>query len=308
MHSHQLAGIEFSTGGDLLTSSDDTGVPPPPPVRDADRSCVQHAAVPRWWWMREFWPRELCFKPLGDGGFECQLPTSEGQRGTCQAIVKEPFNQCSTLRQHLETVHHMPPNPAAIDRMSQPWQTGLFQCFADQSSCLDCWLYPCCFIARLESATLIHSSHDSTPYIAHFRNVPTKGSCAEQGLSTAVYFSVQPLLWLLFPITLVYDFAFGQERMMTCLPGSAAVLRAKKQCHVRESDAATKCKVLFCCPFALCQAYREVRTFGINPGLTCSRRPPAEEDEQQFRLAQHPRLVPRLEAILPISSSPSSFG
>jgi hypothetical protein len=266
----------------------------------------RHVPAPELWLRRDHWRRLSCYKLIGVdsmdgrdcGVYRCQMPRDQG---VCGCLVRDQGQDGHDLNEHLAQYHALTQLPAQFQLGRRPWSSGLCRCFDDPLSCVDCVLCPCCFLGRLEYSTELHWQSGVSPYARSFTN--ERAGCIDNSCETCLAITVvQPALWLLLGLPTACCFVFrDDDSYLMCPLTSPAVFRTKHNANIDEDQCTTKCKMLWCCPLQACQTYRELRSAGVNPGLTCCTR--SAESEAGWVESCRAGGLPRLHAAQLVTTS-----
>jgi hypothetical protein len=230
-----------------------------------------------------------------DGIYQCQMPRAPGV--VCGEVVRDRNCRGVDLESHAASVHGVEQFPQRFRRPSKQWGTSLCDCGSDIPACVDCVFCSCCFIARLNTVTRLRYERNVQPFVASAKGEAT--GCTQGWCGVGCGFLCQPFLTLFcFPCAVCGFCDDKPERFLCCWKAYPAIGRTKNFQHIEESDCESKCKTFWCCPFALCQTYRELRLAGVNPGLTCVNREPIDRYSTEASRRYHAIGQPTLRDIL----------
>jgi hypothetical protein len=267
--------------------------------------CVnQHP--PETWLYRQNWRRMYCFRLVGTetieakdcGVYQCVLPHATAPGAMCNDIIKDRGQTGQDLESHLAQYHNVTKLPERFAEPSRTWSSHILCCHEDPLAALDCLFCSCCFLDRLDTVSQVHWEKGVLPYVVNYRTGST--GCTESACDMCIAMGImQPILCLFAPLTCCGFIVCDDDEYLQCVMTSPAVFRTKHNANIDEDQCTTKCKMLWCCPLQACQTYRELRSAGVNPGLTCCAR-----DEP---LSVKPQPTPTLGDILAANGGSSAF-
>jgi hypothetical protein len=281
------------------------------PLPTPGHTWYTHVPAPDAWVSRKDWHRVFLFRllalepsrtPAVDGGgnedgiYDCQMPRAPGV--VCGEIIRDRNCRGVDLESHAASVHSVEKLPDRFKLPNKQWGSSLCDCNADMPACLDCAFCSCCFIARLNTVTRLRYERNVQPFVPSAKGEAT--GCTEGWCGTACGMFWQPWLWMFLCPCATYGFINKQspENHLCCWVAYTPIGRTKNFQHIEESDCESKCKTFWCCPFALCQTYRELRLAGVNPGLTCVNREPIDRFSTEASRRYHAIGQPTLRDIL----------
>jgi hypothetical protein len=261
-----------------------------------------HQHAPESWLYRSYWRRMYCYNLVGMeaieakdcGVYQCHLPRGPGQP-FCGDVIKDRGCTGQDLESHLAQYHNVSKLPQRFQGPSRDWSSGMFCCHEDPMAALDCLFCSCCFLSRVEKVSNTRWEKGVIPYVMSYRGSAT--GCDDNAFTMCIAVTVlQPIVCLFAPL-LCCGFADDDDDFLPFTITSGAIFRTKHNANIDEDQCTTKCKMLWCCPLQACQTYRELRSAGVNPGLTCCTR----SDEP---LSVKPQPTPTLGDILEANGGP----